>query len=180
MSLNKDEIAKELSELLDSYKALHDPLVVRLARIITGMRIVFSQLRADGTNSRQVEGLVAGTIELCEIIGELNGDPSNFSKRITELCEQFEINIREFAEKIHEQQFKAPDFKPGERWMTVQRLGSGWAAVVMWMNNKDIPGEVFPEPWDTGLLRYDTEAEATIAAQIWARDQEITFYWRTK
>jgi len=57
--------------------------------------------------------------------------------------------------------------------MTVQLLGSGWAAVQMWLNKEDIPGEEFWEPWNTGFGRYATRDEALVEAEAWAKDEGL-------
>ncbi len=72
--------------------------------------------------------------------------------------------------------------KPGEHFMTVQELGSGWAAVEMWINNEHAEGLFgggplpdFPEPYDTGIGRYATENEAREEAEFLARDNNFIY-----
>jgi hypothetical protein len=64
---------------------------------------------------------------------------------------------------------KLTDVKPGAKVLVVQHLGSGWAAVLMWRNNEDFPGDVFWEPWSTGMGRYEVQADAIDEAYIWAK-----------
>jgi hypothetical protein len=61
------------------------------------------------------------------------------------------------------------------RFVTVQLLGSGYAAVMMWLNTEDIPGEVFWEPWQTGIGRYLTAEEAEREALDWAWGEDSAF-----
>lgn len=65
------------------------------------------------------------------------------------------------------------ELKAGDHYLTVQLLGSGWAAVEMWQNGEEIPGEVFPEPWQTGLGRYRDRFEAEAEALRWSESDEI-------
>lgn len=70
------------------------------------------------------------------------------------------------------------ELKPGQHWITVQKLGSGWAAVDFWINPDD-EGEVgfpFPEPWQTGIGRYDTKEEAIKEAKGWALDEALPLH----
>lgn len=64
---------------------------------------------------------------------------------------------------------------PGGHIMTVQMLGSGWAAVDMWLNNEhtDIPDMDFWEPWQSGIGRYPTKNEALQEAIQWAESEEM-------
>lgn len=68
------------------------------------------------------------------------------------------------------------DIKPGQHWLTVQKLGSGWAVIEYWMNNErtEVP-EDFPEPWTTGISRYATEAEAMVEAHQWSNNMQLPF-----
>jgi hypothetical protein len=72
-----------------------------------------------------------------------------------------------------ETSMRIDDVKPGQKFMTVQKLGSGWAAVLMWLNNEDYPGETFFEPWETGIGRYATREEALLEAREWAYDETL-------
>lgn len=67
------------------------------------------------------------------------------------------------------------DIKPGQHFMTVQHLGSGWAAVMMWQNNEEADIGVFSEPWQTGIGRYATQAEALAEAEQWAEADDVPF-----
>ena len=62
-----------------------------------------------------------------------------------------------------------------KRWIVVQELGSGWAAVCFWLNDEDYPGESFPEPYVTGEGRYATRTEAERDARVWADAEGIPF-----
>lgn len=71
----------------------------------------------------------------------------------------------------------APMLKPkGEGihapYITTMRLGTGHAAVMIWWN-PDMGG--FLEPWDTGIGRYATQAEAEEWGRSWAEDVEVDF-----
>lgn len=61
------------------------------------------------------------------------------------------------------------------RFITVQDLGSGFAAVCWWLNTEDFPGEAFWEPWQTGTGRYLTEGEAAEEALGWAWSEELEY-----
>lgn len=65
---------------------------------------------------------------------------------------------------------------PGEHWLTVQLLGSGYAAVEMWMNGEEPDLGPFPEPWNTGFGRYRTKAEAVVEAKQWSESDEIPIW----
>lgn len=45
----------------------------------------------------------------------------------------------------------------------------GYFAVLMWWNDKDIPGEGFWEPWQSGIGSYKTAAHAWVEARQWAQ-----------
>jgi hypothetical protein len=69
-----------------------------------------------------------------------------------------------------------PDLRPGEHWFTTALLGSGWAVVEMWLNNEHEDGlPVFPETYDTGIGRYETEAEAEAESRAWAAAVETRY-----
>lgn len=61
----------------------------------------------------------------------------------------------------------------GKAWITVQELGSGWAAVLWHMAEED--GCTFPEPWDTGMGRYASYTEAMPEARRWADAEGVPF-----
>lgn len=63
-------------------------------------------------------------------------------------------------------------YKPGEHWMTVQLLGSGWAAVEMWLNNTNAL-RPFPEPYATGTGRFATKNSAIHEATTLANKNRI-------
>jgi hypothetical protein len=63
----------------------------------------------------------------------------------------------------------------GVMWVTAQELGSGHAVVTMWANGEDIPDTVFPEPYDTGFIRYATHEQAVEAARRYASETGLPF-----
>lgn len=68
----------------------------------------------------------------------------------------------------------AADLKPGDHFLTVQLLGSGWAAVEMWINNEHEDGlGDFPELWKIGFGRYRTRGEAQVEMRQWSVSDEI-------
>jgi hypothetical protein len=69
--------------------------------------------------------------------------------------------------------------KPKAFITTTQGM-SGWFAVHMWWNDKDIPGMGFWEPWDTGLGRYQDEAKAIEEAEAWADSEGLEYVPRVK
>lgn len=61
-------------------------------------------------------------------------------------------------------------------FITTTRGMSGWFAVHIWWNNtgeNDLPG--FWEPYQTGIGRYETEAEAIKEAKEWAELDGIAY-----
>lgn len=58
-------------------------------------------------------------------------------------------------------------------YVTTTKGGAGWFALIVWWN-PDMGG--FPEPYQTGIGRYTTEAEAAIEGRKWARTEEMPFY----
>lgn len=64
---------------------------------------------------------------------------------------------------------------PGDHWIEVTRGMSGWFAVEVWMNNQDASLGPFPEPWDTGVGRYATEAEACVEALALAAEKGLPY-----
>lgn len=67
------------------------------------------------------------------------------------------------------------DIKPGQHWITTTSGMSGYFAVEMWMNNEDATC-IFPEPYETGIGRYATKAEAENEARSWAAMEELPLY----
>lgn len=57
-------------------------------------------------------------------------------------------------------------------YITVTHGMSGYFAVMLWWNT-DMGG--FYEPWDTGIGRYPTEAEAEAEAEQWADEEELLY-----
>jgi hypothetical protein len=55
-------------------------------------------------------------------------------------------------------------------FITTTQGMSGWFAVHFWWNP-----EGFWEPWNTGVGRYATEAEAAQEAKSWAKTEEIDY-----
>lgn len=56
------------------------------------------------------------------------------------------------------------------RYITVELLGSGYAAVCYGLNTVDLP-EPFWEPYDSGMQRYQTQEEAEEEAEDWAKSE---------
>lgn len=54
-------------------------------------------------------------------------------------------------------------------WIEVMKLGSGWAAVMLWN------GDGYQEPWETGDGRYGEPEPAISEARGWAEAEEIEF-----
>lgn len=76
--------------------------------------------------------------------------------------------------------YKRFEIKPGEHFITVIYLGSGWAAVEMWLNNENYNETYqeeecffFFEPYNTGIGRYATEEEAMKEANKWSESDDI-------
>lgn len=63
--------------------------------------------------------------------------------------------------------------KPGDHFLTVQLLGSGYAAVEMWINNEEADLGPFPEPYNTGFGRYDNKEDAYREMRDWAESDGI-------
>lgn len=72
---------------------------------------------------------------------------------------------RQWAEEDHNE--TTSDFL-----MTVQQLGSGWAAVLMCTVTRS-DGSTYPDVQDTGMGRYSTREEAVIEAKDWAKMEGI-------
>lgn len=62
------------------------------------------------------------------------------------------------------------EIRPGEHWLEVTRGMSGFFAVRMWLN-PEMGG--FPEPWDTGIGRYESEADAWDEARLIAEEMHL-------
>ena len=68
-------------------------------------------------------------------------------------------------------------YRPGQHFLTVSKLGSGWAAVEMWMNDEEPDLGVFPEPYQTGNGRYSTEEKARQEMLDWQKaDPTLEIY----
>jgi hypothetical protein len=73
-------------------------------------------------------------------------------------------------------QLKQDEVLPaGAHWIGVTKGMSGYFAVDYWMNGKDIPNHVFPEPWDIGMGRYATIEQAKAEALEWAKAEELPY-----
>lgn len=57
-------------------------------------------------------------------------------------------------------------------YITVTHGMSGYFAVMLWWN-PDMDG--FYEPWDTGMGRYSTSAEAEQEAMEWAEEEDLRY-----
>lgn len=68
------------------------------------------------------------------------------------------------------------EVKPGQHWLDVTQLGSGWAAVEMWLNNED--ADHFQETYQTGIGRYATMEEAVTEMMRWAESDDLPIMWR--
>ena len=64
---------------------------------------------------------------------------------------------------------------PGSHWITTTKGMSGHFAVEVWMNDKEPDLGPFPEPWETGVGRYRTEAEACVEAWHLAHDLDLPY-----
>lgn len=58
--------------------------------------------------------------------------------------------------------------------VTEHKGGSGWMAVIYHWQVEDFGG--FPEPWDTGIGRYATQAEAAVEAKAIAEVESLPYY----
>lgn len=63
------------------------------------------------------------------------------------------------------------DIKPGDRFLTVQQLSNGWAAVEMWLNN-DAP-DVAALQERAGFGRYARREQAQAECLRWSESDEI-------
>lgn len=61
------------------------------------------------------------------------------------------------------------------RFIIVERLGSGFAAVCYWQNKDEPELGPFWEPWQTGIGRYTNEEEAEEEAMNWAFAEDIKY-----
>lgn len=61
------------------------------------------------------------------------------------------------------------------RYITVAKLGSGFAAVCLWLNTTDHPTP-FWEPFDTGFGRYNNWDKADAEAAAWSYAEGIPYY----
>ena len=52
------------------------------------------------------------------------------------------------------------DLKPGQHFMVATEGMRGHFACEMWMNDKDIPDTVFPEPWQSDSISFGTREGA--------------------
>jgi len=68
------------------------------------------------------------------------------------------------AGKIDGQVERSPTY-----WIEVTKGGSGYFAVMLW------DGMGFPEPWETGIGRYETAAQAESEAENWAEAEGVSF-----
>lgn len=57
-------------------------------------------------------------------------------------------------------------------YITTTSGGSGFFAVMIWLN-PDMGG--FEEPWQTGIGRYKSSAQAAIEAREWAAAEELEY-----
>jgi hypothetical protein len=67
---------------------------------------------------------------------------------------------------------EAEDPKP---YITVTKLGSGWAAIHLWWNTQEPDLAPFWEPYQTGLGRYATQELAEVEAREWAEAEELEY-----
>lgn len=58
-------------------------------------------------------------------------------------------------------------------FVTITKLGSGWTAVQMWWAPEH---GGFWEPWQTGVGRYATAAEAEQEGRSWAEAEDQKFH----
>lgn len=73
-------------------------------------------------------------------------------------------SVRAGTKKLEDQVVDKPEF-----WIEVTSGMSGYFAVMLWN------GSGFPEPWDTGMGRYRTSAQAEVEARQWAAEEELEF-----
>lgn len=83
------------------------------------------------------------------------------------------------AYTILDKDLEATDENGGKKWIRPMQLGSGWAAVMMWINNQDFIDtdmDNFPEPWDTHFNRFATKEEAVEACKQWGQAEEVPVF----
>lgn len=61
-----------------------------------------------------------------------------------------------------------PAKKKANYWIETMKLGSGWAAVMLW------DGDGYAEPYQTGVGRYEFEGEAIQEADGWAEAEGVS------
>jgi hypothetical protein len=61
--------------------------------------------------------------------------------------------------------------KPEQHFITLAKGMNGHFACEFWIN----PEGNFPEPWETGYGRYETQKEAMTEALQWAADSNLPF-----
>lgn len=67
------------------------------------------------------------------------------------------------------------DLKPGQHFMVATEGVRGHFACEMWMNDKDIPDTVFPEPWQSDDITFATKEEAVEWAKQLAEDSDLPY-----
>ena len=67
------------------------------------------------------------------------------------------------------------DLKPGQHFMVATEGMRGHFACEMWMNDKDIPDTVFPEPWQSDDTTFPTKEEAVEWAKQLAEDSNLPY-----
>ena len=70
---------------------------------------------------------------------------------------------------------KFEDLKPGQHFIVATKGMRGHFACEMWMNNKDIPDTVFPEPWQSDNCTFDTKEEAIAHAKLLAEEMNLPY-----
>lgn len=87
--------------------------------------------------------------------------------------EKKRAHIQQWLDSFKPVPFDEASKKP---FIVAELLGSGWAAVHYWWNDKEDflkPGQGFWEPYNTGIGRYATQAEADEEAKSWAENEGI-------
>lgn len=68
------------------------------------------------------------------------------------------------------------ELKPGDHWISITQGISGYFAVEYWINpGEEGTGGPFPEPYETGIGRYGTSAEAKAEALQWAENEGLPY-----
>lgn len=57
------------------------------------------------------------------------------------------------------------ELTPGQHFYVATEGMRGHFACEMWMNNEDIHGAVFPEPWQSDMASFETKEEAVFHAK---------------